>query len=609
MNSLSAHGPHPPHLYGRANSTGTCDDSHRTVPEFDFLICDPARYPPRRFQPGDTLTAGIMKRPILLAVDDDVSVLEAVVQDLRSRYGEEYRVARAASGQAALDTMRQLRERQESLALIVSDQRMPGMTGVEFLELARQQYPDAKRVLLTAYADTEAAIRAINSARIHYYLTKPWDPPEERLYPVLDDLLSDWKAGHTPRFEGLRVIGHRWSQRDHELRNFLSRNHVPYRWLDAAANEEAQRLLAERGLDGVALPVVLCEDGSALVSPELDAVAARVGLRTQSASDFYDLVIVGAGPAGLAAAVYGASEGLRSLVIEPEAPGGQAGSSSKIENYLGFPAGITGSDLGRRAHMQGVRFGAEFLTQRATGLRAEGQYRFVQLADGREVSAHVVLLAMGVQYRRLEIPGSNALTVRGIYYGAALVEAAACRDEEVFLVGGANSAGQAALYFARYARQVTMLVRAESLAISMSKYLIDEIERIPNIVVEPRTEVVAVEGADRLERIRTRGPNGERERLASSLFVFIGAEPRTDWLPPEILRDEHGFILAGADLRGVAGFSQCWTAKREPYLLESSVPGVLVAGDVRHGSVKRAASAVGEGSIAVQFAHQYLAGF
>ncbi len=550
-----------------------------------------------------------MNRPILLAVDDDVSVLEAVVQDLRRQYGAEYRVLRAASGQAALDTMRQLKERGEVVALIVSDQRMPGMTGVEFLEQARQHYPEAKRVLLTAYADTEAAIRAINTARIHYYLTKPWDPPEEKLYPVLDDLLSDWNAGHPAEFEGLRVVGHRWSQRDHELRSFLSRNHIPYRWLDMASGEDGRRLLAERGLDPAALPVVLFPDGSALAAPALEAVAARVGLRTQATSDFYDLVVVGAGPAGLAAAVYGASEGLRTLVIEPDAPGGQAGSSSKIENYLGFPAGITGSDLGRRAHMQCVKFGAEFLTQQAVGMRSEGQYRFVQLADGREVSTHVALLATGVQYRRLEIPGAEELTGRGIYYGAALVEAAACKDEEVFLVGGANSAGQAALHFARYACKVTMLVRAESLVSSMSRYLIDEIERTPNIVVEANTEVVAAEGGDRLEALRTVGPTGEQTRAAGSLFVFIGAVPRTEWLPAAVLRDEKGFILAGPELRDSSGFSGVWKLKREPYLLETSLPGVLVAGDVRHGSVKRAASAVGEGSIAVQFAHQYLAGF
>lgn len=568
-----------------------------------------------------------MNRPIFLAVDDDVSVLEAVVQDLRRKYGAEYRVLRAAGGQAALDTMRQLKDRGEVVALIVSDQRMPGMTGVEFLEQARQHYPDARRVLLTAYADTEAAIRAINTARIHYYLTKPWDPPEEKLYPVLDDLLSDWNAGYQPEFDGLRVVGHRWSQKDHELRSFLSRNHVPYRWLDigldigldsglvAAAGsatspgQEARKLLAERGMDPATLPVVLFPDGSALAAPTLDAVAARVGLRTQAASDFYDLVVVGAGPAGLAAAVYAASEGLRTLVIEPDAPGGQAGSSSKIENYLGFPAGITGSDLGRRAHMQCVKFGAEFLTQRAVGLRAEGQYRFLQLGDGREVSTHVALLATGVQYRRLDIPGAEALTGRGIYYGAALVEAAACRDEEVFLVGGANSAGQAALHFARYACKVTMLVRAESLVSSMSKYLIDEIKRTPNIVVEANTEVVAADGSDRLEALRTVGPKGEEVRAAGSLFVFIGAVPRTEWLPDAVLRDDKGFILAGPELRNSSRFGALWKLKREPYLLETSLSGVLVAGDVRHGSVKRAASAVGEGSIAVQFAHQYLAGF
>ena len=548
-------------------------------------------------------------RPILLAVDDDPSVLEAVVQDLRRQYGSVYRVLRAASGQAALDTLRQLKARDEALALVVSDQRMPGMTGVEFLELAKEIYPDARRVLLTAYADTEAAIRAINSARIHYYLTKPWDPPEEKLYPVLDDLLQDWSAGHQPTFSGLRVIGHRWSLKDHQLRTFLSRNQVPYRWLDAASSEDAQLLLKERGLDPQVLPVVLFQDGSALVDPEPGALAAKVGLRTQATQDFYDIVIVGAGPAGLAAAVYGASEGLKTLVIEPDAPGGQAGSSSKIENYLGFPSGITGADLGRRAHIQGLRFGAEFLTQRAVGLKVDGQYRSVGLADGREVSTHVLLLATGVQYRRLDIPGADELTGRGIYYGAALVEAAACKDEDVFIVGGANSAGQAALHFSKFACKVTMLVRAGGLEASMSKYLIDEIERTSNIVLEPYTQVLAAEGTDRLEAIRTLGPDGETVRKAESLFVFIGAVPRTEWLPDSVLRDDKGFILAGPELRASPRFAPIWKLKRDPFLLETSVPGIFVAGDVRHGSVKRAATAVGEGSIAVQFAHQYLAGF
>jgi thioredoxin reductase (NADPH) len=550
-----------------------------------------------------------MARPILLAVDDDASVLEAVVQDLRRQYGAAYRVMRAASGQAALDILTQLKTRQEPVALILSDQRMPGMTGVEFLEHARESYPDTRRVLLTAYADTEAAIRAINAARIHYYLNKPWDPPEEKLYPVLTDLLGDWQAGYQPPFEGLRVIGHRWSLKDHQVRSFLSRNHVPYRWLDVAANEDALKLLEERHLDPDRLPVVLFADGTSLVDPETEELAARVGLSTQAAQEFYDMVVVGAGPAGLAAAVYGASEGLRTLIIEPEAPGGQAGSSSRIENYLGFPAGITGADLGRRATVQATRFGAEFLTQRATGLRIDGQYRFIQLGDGREVSSHVVLLATGVHYRKLDIPGADRLTGRGIYYGAALVEAAACKDEDVFVVGGANSAGQAALHFAKFACKVTMLVRGAGLTASMSKYLIDEIERTSNILVASRTQVLEAVGEDRLEGVRLRSPQGESLEPASSLFVFIGAAPGTEWLPPSILRDENGFLLAGPDLRAEGKLPEGWHEKREPFLLESSVPGVFVAGDVRRGSIKRAASAVGEGSIAVQFAHQYLAGF
>ncbi len=550
-----------------------------------------------------------MARPILLAVDDDISVLEAVVQDLRRQYGQTYRVMRAGSGQAALDTLAQLKTRQEPVALLMSDQRMPGMTGVDFLERAIEFYPDARRVLLTAYADTEVAIRAINTARIHYYLTKPWDPPEEKLYPVLSDLLEDWKAGYRPPFEGLRVIGHRWSLRDHNVRNFLSQNHVPYRWLDVAGNEEALKILTEARLDADKLPVVLFADGAVLVDPELEELAARVGLRVQAEQEFYDMVVVGAGPAGLAAAVYGASEGLHTLVIEPDAPGGQAGSSSRIENYLGFPSGVTGADLGRRAHTQATRFGAEFLTQRATGLRIDGQYRFIQLADGREVSSHVVMLAPGVQYRKLDIPGAERLAGRGIYYGAALVEAVACKDEDVFVVGGANSAGQAALHFAKFACKVTMVVRGDGLSATMSKYLIDEIEKTSNIVVEPRTQVVEAVGEERLEELKMKGQKGDYEVPATSLFVFIGAAPGTGWLPDSILRDEKGFLLAGPDLKIDGKMPENWRETREPFLLESSIPGVFVAGDVRHGSVKRVASAVGEGSIAVQFVHQYLAGF
>jgi len=549
-----------------------------------------------------------MARPILLAIDDDVNVLEAVVQDLRRQYGSEYRVMRAAGGQTALDTLVQLRGRDEPVALLLSDQRMPGMTGVELLGRARELYPEARRVLLTAYADTDAAIQAINAARIHYYLNKPWDPPEEKLYPVLSDLLDDWKAGYRPPFEGLRVIGHRWSPRDHEVRSFLSCNHVPYRWIDVAS-EEATKLLADRQVSVADLPVVLLADGTVLAAPGLELLAEKIGMKVQASQDFYDLVVVGAGPAGLAAAVYGASEGLKTLVIEPDAPGGQAGTTSKIENYLGFPAGITGADMGRRALIQATRFGAEFITQRAAGLRIDGQYRFVRLGEGREVSTHAVLLAPGVQYRKLDVPGGERLTGRGIYYGAALVEAPSCKDEDVFLVGGANSAGQAALYFAKYARSVSMLVRGEGLGATMSKYLIDEIGQTSNIVVRPQTRVVEAIGEERLERLRLRTPGGEEEVPATSLFVFIGAAPRTDWLPAEILRDDKGFLLAGPDLRTDGKVAPEWKEPREPFLLESSVPGVFVAGDVRHGSIKRVASAVGEGSIAVQFVHQYLAGF
>jgi thioredoxin reductase (NADPH) len=549
-----------------------------------------------------------MARPIILAVDDDVNVLEAVVQDLRRCYGSEYRVMRAAGGQAALDTLAQVKERNENVALLISDQRMPGLTGVQVLERSRDIYPDARRVLLTAYADTEAAIQAINSARIHYYLNKPWDPPEERLYPVLNDLLDVWRVGYRPKFEGLTVLGHRWSPRDHEIRSFLSCNHVPYRWLDVDL-EEGSKLLRERKLESASLPAVIFPDGGVLAAPKPEELAERVGLKVQASQDFYDLVVVGAGPAGLAAAVYGASEGLRTLVIEPEAPGGQAGTTSKIENYLGFPQGITGAEMGKRAFLQARHFDAEFITQRAAGLRIDGQYNFICMGDGREVSSHAVLLAPGVQYRKLDVPGAERLTGRGVYYGAALVEAPSCRDEDVYLVGGANSAGQAALHFAKYARTVTILVRGGGLAATMSKYLIDEIGRTSNIVLRPQTQVIETVGDEHLEGLRLRGPGGEEEVKVESLFVFIGAAPRTDWLPQAILRDEKGFILAGPDLRTDGKLPAEWKEAREPFLLETSVAGVFVAGDVRHGSVKRVASAVGEGSIAVQFIHQYLAGF
>ena len=545
-----------------------------------------------------------MPKPILLAIDDDTSVLEAVVQDLRREYGQFYRIVRAASGNAALDICGQLKERNEAVALFLSDQRMPGMTGVDLLQQVIPLYPDAKRVLLTAYADTEAAIRAINTAKIHYYLNKPWDPPEEKLYPVLNDLLESWKQGYKAPFEGIKVIGPRFSPADHAVRDFLSRNRIPYKWLNPDQSPESLDLLKEKSIDDSKLPVILFGDGTALVQPSTTEIASKVGLRTQAQQEFYDVVIVGAGPAGLAAGVYGASEGLRTLIVEPVAPGGQAGSSSRIENYLGFPEGLSGEELGKRAFLQANRLGAEFLTQRVSSIRSENQYHIVKMADNSEVTCHVCLIATGVSYCMLDIPGAERFTGAGVYYGAAQTEAHACSNEIVYIDGGANSAGQSAMNFSRYARTVHLIVRSDSLEKGMSKYLVDQIESTPNIVVETNTQLTAMNGNDRLECVTLCSPKGEEVRPASSVFIFIGAAPKTDWLPAEVALDNKGFILAGPDLKPIAPQTP---KDRDPYLLETSVPGIFVAGDVRHGSVKRCASAVGEGSIAIQFVHQYLA--
>jgi len=552
-----------------------------------------------------------MAKPVLLTVDDDPEVLRAIERDLRHQYADRYRVLRADSGQGALETLRQLKTRNDPVALLLADQRMPQLDGVGFLSEAMNLYPDAKRALLTAYADTDAAIRAINEVKINHYLLKPWDPPEEQLYPVIDDLLDDWLSTYHPPFDGLRVLGNRWSPKSYEIREFLARSQIPYQWLDIESPDpEIARLVESLGEEASHLPLVLFPDGSRVSSPTTTELAGRIGLRMKAEMPFYDLVIVGGGPAGLAAGVYGASEGLKTVIIESQAPGGQAGLSSRIENYLGFPSGLSGGDLARRAVTQARRFGVEILApQQAVGLRIDGPYRLVKLADGSEISCHALLIATGVQWRSLDVPGMERLQGAGVYYGAGPAEAISCKDEDVYVVGGANSAGQAAMYFSKYARRVVMLVRGESLARSMSQYLIDQIKNTPNIQVEPRTQVVEVHGQDRLESISILcSDSGKVEQVpASALFIFIGAVPRTEWLDGIVERDERGFILSGSRLVHDGKRPKGWTLDRDPGLLETNVPGVFVVGDVRLGSVKRVASGVGEGSIAVQFVHQYLA--
>jgi thioredoxin reductase (NADPH) len=545
------------------------------------------------------------RRPAIVAVDDEPAVLAAVARDLRRGFGERYRILRAHSGGEALDLLGELRARGDQAALLIADQRMPGMSGTDYLTQARTVVPDAKRVLLTAYADTEAAISAINEVALDYYLLKPWDPPEEQLFPVVEDLLTTWEAGAALEAGGVRIIGHRFSRDSHDLRDFLARNGVPARWLDVERDSEARELLQVVGVDAANLPVALLEDGSVLERPSVLELGERLGVAIQPAQDHYDLVIVGGGPAGLAAAVYGASEGLRTVMVEREAPGGQAGQSSRIENYLGFPMGLSGSDLARRATDQARRLGAELLTlQDAVGLRPEGAGRILDLSGGGTLSANCVLVASGVSYRQLDTPGFAELTGAGVYYGAALTEARSCRDQEVVIIGGANSAGQAAVYFSGYARTVTMLVRGPSLEASMSHYLIEQLAAKPNVEIRTGTVATAAEGEDgHLRRVHLRGPGGAGSALdTDACFVFIGASPRTGWLDGVVERDERGFILAGPDARTAS-----WPLTRDPYLLETSVPGIFVAGDVRARSFKRVASAVGEGSMAVSLIHQYLA--
>lgn len=552
-----------------------------------------------------------MAKPILLTVDDDPEVLRAVERDLRRQYGNRYRVMAADSGASALEAVRQLKLRNDVVALFLVDQRMPNMSGVEFLEKALEVYPVCKRALLTAYADTDAAIRAINSVKIDHYLMKPWDPPEERLYPVVDDLLDDWQAGYTPVFEGVRVVSHRWSPLGIEIRDFLGRNFIPYQWLDIETDETAKQLVTTSKIDLACLPLVVFPDGVFMPKPTVADVATKLNLKTKADLPFYDLIVVGAGPAGLAAAVYGAADGLKTLLIEREAPGGQAGRSSRIENYLGFPVGLSGGDLARRAIAQAKRLGVEILTPQAvSGVRIEGPSRVVRLADGSEIASRAVLVATGIAYRKLEIPGSDQLLGAGVHYYAPMSEAISHRDGDVYIVGGANSAGQAAMYFSKFARQVTMVVRGDALSTTMSQYLEDQITATKNIKVQVNSNVVEVAGNLHCETVTVRNQKtGEQNCVpATALLIYAGAVPYTDWLAGIVERDELGYIISGQHLAHSGGRRpKGWTANRDPFYLETSVPGIFVAGDVRHRSAKGVTSGVGEGAMAVKLIHEYLA--
>jgi thioredoxin reductase (NADPH) len=569
---------------------------------------EPAREPRGNPAPGPTSAQETRPRPAIMTVDDDPEVSRAVARDLRRQYGEQHRIVRAESGEAALDALRQMKLRGDLVAVIMADYRMPELNGIEFLERAMDIYPGARRALLTAYADTGAAIDAINVVDVDYYLLKPWDPPEEKLYPIVDSLLETWlSSDHRPVPE-TKVVGHRWSARSSEVREFLARNQVPYRWY-SADEPEGRRLLEAAGQDPETLPVVVTPDGTVLVEPSEPELASKVGLATNPSTDFYDLIVIGGGPAGLGAAVYGASEGLRTVLVERTATGGQAGQSSRIENYLGFPDGVSGAQLTDRARRQAAKFGAEILTTReVVGLEINGSARTIRFADGTEISAHTVILATGVAYRQLTAPGLAELTGRGVYYGSALTEATSCADQDVYIVGGANSAGQAAVYLGKQARSVTILVRSPSLSKSMSHYLIEQVENVPAISVRTCAEVVEAHGTDHLERLTLRdSTTGKTETVdAQYLFAFIGAAPLTDWLKDVVVRDDHGFVVAGPDLVVGGELPSGWPLDRPPYHLESSVPGVFVAGDVRAESAKRVASAVGEGAMAVMLVHRYL---
>ncbi len=550
-----------------------------------------------------------MIKPALLVVDDDAQVLAAVRRDLRAKYSATYTIISATSGEEALATIRELKARGDSLAILISDQRMPGMQGTELLAQSREIYPLARRVMLTAYSDIDAAIKAINVAHLDHYLSKPWDPPEECLFPVIDDLLDAWQAEYLPEEKGLRLVGHQWSPRSHAVKDFLACNLIPYRWRDVARDPDAQRLLDAAGIGPGELPALFFEDGSALRNPDRRQVAERLGKPLTATLDLYDLVIVGAGPAGLAAAVYGASEGLRTLLLDQHAPGGQAGTSSKIENYLGFPAGVSGSELTRRAVAQAERLGAELLVPiEVTGVSIEGGYKHLTLSDGRKIVTRTLLAATGMEYRQHEAQGAATYTGAGVYYGAATTEAPAFRDKRVLVIGGGNSAGQAAMHLSRYAKDVQIVVRRDSLQDTMSHYLIEQIKKTTNIGLRVQTQLERYEGTDRLERVALKPVSGECQvEEIDAVFVFIGTKPRSEWLPDDVLRDSKGFVLTGRELTADARHARIWKEHREPMLLETSVPGVFAAGDIRCGAMNRVASAVGEGSMAVRFVNDYLA--
>lgn len=549
-------------------------------------------------------------KPIIFSVDDDPQVLRSLKRDLRTAYKEDYRIISTESAKEGLEALEELKKKGEEIALFISDQRMPEMLGVEFLERARPFYPEAKRVLLTAYSDTDAAIKAINDVQLDYYFLKPWDPPQERLYPVLNDLLEEWQVGFKPKFRGIRVVGYNYSPKSHQVKDFLAGNLLPYQWLDIETSPEAKELLRLHDIPAKTLPAVFFEDGSAIADPTVQAIAAKIGLHPNAQSDLYDAVIVGAGPSGLAAAVYGGSEGLKTLLIERRAPGGQAGTSSRIENYLGFPKGLSGSELARRAITQATRFGVEFLSpQEVSSISTDGQYKIIHLADGSTINTRAVVITTGVDYRKLPAEGAADLTGAGIYYGAAMTEANACRDKEVYIVGGGNSAGQGAVYLSQFAKTVRILIRKPDLTATMSSYLIDQINAIPNIEVHGRRQVLQAKGNGHLEALLLENMEDQSafEVPADALFIFIGARPYTDWLDGQIIRNQKGYLKTGNDLMADPAFAKIWKRDREPFLLETCVPGIFAAGDVRAGAMNRVASAVGEGAMAIKFVHEYLA--